>query len=185
MNYIATKESPELLALRIRLLLAGGAREYALNLVNWCIRHELLARDVTLRRWQLLLLHEKQLSERFLDVCQQLPCCVAKEVTFAMLQEHDEKAAILGAIQAFLIKDWNNSNPSHCCTKVSCPCLADPLTHFAQTFLTIWMVLKKDLERQGSESFIRSVKLMTRFSHSAWHLVTLADTVHSQVGSCS
>ena len=56
--YLREGEFPELVRLRIAMLVEGGCDNYALNLANWCVQSSEYAGDVFIRQTQLLLLHK-------------------------------------------------------------------------------------------------------------------------------
>lgn len=50
-------QDPEILKLRVELMLQENCDEFALNLCTWCLKHPALENDLSLRCIQVTLLH--------------------------------------------------------------------------------------------------------------------------------
>jgi len=57
LSFIRTVEFPDLLRLRVEMLIENGCNQLALNLVRWCLRCDVFHSDVMLRSHFFLLLH--------------------------------------------------------------------------------------------------------------------------------
>ena len=63
--YVTTGEYPELLRLRIQMLMESGCEGYSLNLISWCIRSPIFESDIAMRATYLLLLHRLGRTDDF------------------------------------------------------------------------------------------------------------------------
>jgi len=63
--YVTTGEYPELLRLRIQMLMESGCEGYSLNLISWCVRSPVFESDVAMRATYLLLLHRLGRTDDF------------------------------------------------------------------------------------------------------------------------
>ena len=63
--YVTTDEYPELLRLRIEMLMESGCEGYSLNLISWCVRSPVFESDVAMRATHLLLLHRLGRTDEF------------------------------------------------------------------------------------------------------------------------
>jgi len=63
--YVTTGEYPELLRLRIQMLMESGCEAYSLNLISWCVRSPVFESDVAMRATYLLLLHRLGRTDDF------------------------------------------------------------------------------------------------------------------------
>lgn len=50
-------QDPEILKLRVELMMQENCDEFALNLCSWCLKHPALLQDLDVRRTQFTLLH--------------------------------------------------------------------------------------------------------------------------------
>ena len=78
--YIQEGEFPDLVRLRVSMLVEGGCDKFALNLCDWCIQIPEYASDVFIRKTQLLLLHKLDKLSEFYNQCTQLSCCTAVQL---------------------------------------------------------------------------------------------------------
>ncbi len=58
LEFIQLGEPPELIKLRVEMLIEGVCENYALNVCNWCVKSSLFEQDVFIRQTQLLLMHK-------------------------------------------------------------------------------------------------------------------------------
>ena len=63
--YVTTGEYPELLRLRIQMLMESGCEGYSLNLISWCVRSPVFEADIAMRATYLLLLHRLGRTDDF------------------------------------------------------------------------------------------------------------------------
>ena len=63
--YVTTGEYPELLRLRIQMLMESGCEGYSLNLISWCVRSAVFEADIAMRATYLLLLHRLGRTDDF------------------------------------------------------------------------------------------------------------------------
>ena len=76
LTYLRSGEFPELLRLRISMLLESGCEAFALNLCTWCMRSPVFADDVFIHRMHLTLLCTNSDQETFHE--QVSTCCIAR-----------------------------------------------------------------------------------------------------------
>ena len=67
LEYVGSGEFPELLKIRIEMLLDDNAPDLALNLSIWCLAHDSLFYDPFIRAVQLMLFHSKGLIDQFYE----------------------------------------------------------------------------------------------------------------------
>ena len=66
MAYVASGEYPEILKLRVEMLIESGLEDCAINLCSWCLRSPTFTNDLFLKKTQLLLMHKTD-HEAFQD----------------------------------------------------------------------------------------------------------------------
>jgi hypothetical protein len=63
--YVSGGEYPDLLRLRIQMLMESGCENYSLNLISWCVQSPIFESDIAIRTTHLLLLHRFGRTEEF------------------------------------------------------------------------------------------------------------------------
>ncbi len=65
LDYLENGEFPELIRLRVDMLIETDCENFALNLCSWCVKSSKFERDVYIRQIHLLLLYKFDKKEEF------------------------------------------------------------------------------------------------------------------------
>ncbi|XP_050411970.1 uncharacterized protein LOC126826904 [Patella vulgata] len=108
LKYICS-EDPDILRLRVELMLQQNCEEFALNLCTWCLKHPELKSDLDIRQIQLTLMDKLHDLDRLQEEAEIIPAdeCVALVKRFLELPNQKKICTLLA--QTFLVQNWIKS----------------------------------------------------------------------------
>ncbi|KAK6176822.1 hypothetical protein SNE40_015050 [Patella caerulea] len=108
LKYICS-EDPDILRLRVELMLQQNCEEFALNLCTWCLKHPELKSDLDIRQIQLTLMDKLYDLDRLQEEAEIIPTgeCVALLKRFLELPNQKKICTLLA--QTFLVQNWIKS----------------------------------------------------------------------------
>ncbi|ESO84347.1 hypothetical protein LOTGIDRAFT_168791 [Lottia gigantea] len=105
LEYI-TSEDPDILRLRVEMMLQQNCEEFALNLCTWCLKHPALKSDLDIRQIQLTLMNKLHDLDRLQEEAETISLkeCVALVQRFMELPKNQKVCTVL--TQTFLVQNW-------------------------------------------------------------------------------
>jgi len=193
LNYIQSGEYPELIKLRVEMLVEGGCENYALNVCNWCVKCSRFEQDVFIRQTQLLLMHKFGHVTEFHNQCWQLQsqtavqvvthclcyagihtkfqpcnkvsCIMARRVLNSLLEKEQRVSACLILAQTFLLQDWMNPSKNSC----------------TEELLRLWLRVQRHVE-DDSQLFLQSVEKVAAVAPHPSQNVLLVQVLYNEFG---
>ena len=71
LEYIKTQD-PEILKLRIEIMMKENCEEFALNLCTWSLKHPQLKNDLKIKEHQIVIMYRQQLYEKMQEVVSEM-----------------------------------------------------------------------------------------------------------------
>ncbi|KAK3605793.1 hypothetical protein CHS0354_002404 [Potamilus streckersoni] len=164
LNYILG-EDPEILKLRVEMMIDENCEEFALNLCCWSLRHPDLANDQKVQQLYLFLLHKQQQFEKLQEECSKIECHNGIKIINALEKKDNCQELCVRLAQTFLVQDWIRPERK-CCT---------------QDLLKLWIRLQY-LADKDQEKFLDSIWAVAKVSRVTEQIGTLIDTVKKECG---
>ncbi|KAL3853058.1 hypothetical protein ACJMK2_016640 [Sinanodonta woodiana] len=164
LNYILG-EDPEILKLRVEMMIDENCEEFALNLCRWSLRHPDLTNDLKVQQLYLFLLHKQQQFERLQEECSKIECHKGIRIINALEKKDNCQELCVRLAQTFLVQDWVRPERK-CCT---------------QDLLKLWIRLQY-LADKDQEKFLDSIWAVAKVSRVTEQIGTLIDTVKKECG---
>ncbi|XP_069141478.1 mucin-17-like isoform X2 [Argopecten irradians] len=160
------KESSLILKLRVEMLMQENCEEFALNLCNTLMGHEVFVKDIELRETQLKLLHKLNHMDKLQEVCEKIVCHDGVKLVLKLEQKECNQALSVRLIQIFLVQDWIKPEQK-CCT---------------QELLKLW-IRHQYIADHNKEKFLDSVWAIAKLSLSTQQILLLVSGLQRECGN--
>ncbi|XP_033746396.1 uncharacterized protein LOC117331673 isoform X2 [Pecten maximus] len=160
------KESSLILKLRVEMLMQENCEEFALNLCNTLMGHEVFIKDMDLRETQLKLLHKLNQMDKLQEVCEKIVCHDGVKLVLRLEQKESNQALSVRLIQIFLVQDWIKPEQK-CCT---------------QELLKLW-IRHQYIADHNKEKFLDSVWAIAKVSLSTQQILLLVSGLQRECGN--
>ncbi|XP_060069168.1 uncharacterized protein LOC132549268 [Ylistrum balloti] len=160
------KESSLILKLRVEMLMQENCEEFALNLCNTLMGHEVFVKDMDLRETQLKLLHKLNQMDKLQEVCEKIVCHDGVKLVLRLEQKECNQALSVRLIQIFLVQDWIKPEQK-CCT---------------QELLKLW-IRHQYIADHNKEKFLDSVWAIAKLSLTTQQILLLVSGLQRECGN--
>ncbi|XP_021341265.1 uncharacterized protein LOC110442129 isoform X2 [Mizuhopecten yessoensis] len=159
-------ESTLILKLRVEMLMQENCEEFALNLSNTLMGHEVFVKDMDLRETQLKLLYKLNQMDKLQEVCEKIVCHDGVKLVLRLEQKESNQALSVRLIQLFLVQDWIKPEQK-CCT---------------QELLKLW-IRHQYIADHNKEKFLDSVWAIAKLSLCTQQILLLVSGLHRECGN--
>ncbi|XP_052284946.1 uncharacterized protein LOC127881244 isoform X2 [Dreissena polymorpha] len=165
LEYIRSQD-PEVLKLRVDIMIHENCEEFALNLCNWSLRHPAMrTNNLKIKEQQIFILHKQEEYTKMQEVCETIVCHDGIQVMSHLAKNPANQALCIRLAQVFLIHDWVNPN-RNCCT---------------QELLKLW-IHHQYLADKDEERFLESIWTVAKVCRDTEQIGTLIDGVKKECG---
>ncbi|XP_060587858.1 uncharacterized protein LOC132743353 [Ruditapes philippinarum] len=164
LDYIQ-KEDPDILKLRIEIMMKENCEEFALNLCNWSLKHPALLNDLKIKEHQIFILYKQQEYGKMQEVCETIICHDGIKVMSHLAKTPTNQELCIRLAQVFLIQDWVKPERT-CCT---------------QELLKLW-IHHQYLADKDEERFLDSIWTVAKVCRDTEQIGVLIDGVKKECG---
>ncbi|XP_052781831.1 LOW QUALITY PROTEIN: uncharacterized protein LOC128218256 [Mya arenaria] len=165
LEYIRSQD-PEVLKLRIEIMIKENCEEFALNLCNWSLKHPALQQNnLKIKEHQIFILYKQGDYSKMQEVCETVVCHDGIKVMSHLAKNPANQELCIRLAQVFLIQDWVNPD-RNCCT---------------QELLKLW-IHHQYLADKDEERFLESIWTVAKVCRDTEQIGTLIDGVKKECG---
>ncbi|CAH1773807.1 unnamed protein product [Owenia fusiformis] len=158
------EHNPDVMKLRLKILVREHCSKYAINLSGWCLRNQIYAQDYTIREMQLKLLYEEDI-ELFHCESWNVSCHMGLKIVHSLMKDKEDPAMCLHFAQTFLVQDWLRPK-LYCCTK---------------ELLHAWVPLQYKLS-ENEAKFMQDISKVVEKSVNTMQIMYLVDVMCKEFG---
>ncbi|XP_045164580.2 uncharacterized protein LOC123528704 [Mercenaria mercenaria] len=159
------KEDPDILKLRIEIMMKENCEEFALNLCDWSLKHPALQNDLKIKEHQIFILYKQQEYGKMQEVCETIICHDGIKVMSHLAKTPTNQELCIRLAQVFLIQDWVKPERT-CCT---------------QELLKLW-IHHQYLADKDEERFLDSIWTVAKVCRDTEQIGVLIDGVKKECG---
>lgn len=159
------KQDPEILKLRIEIMMKENCEEFALNLCTWSLKHQALKNDLKIKEHQIVIMYKQQMYNKMQEVCESIICHDGIKVMAHLAKNQANQSLCIRLAQIFLIQDWLKPD-RNCCT---------------QELLKLW-IHHQYLDDKDEERFLDSIWAVAKVSRTTEQIGVLIDGVRKECG---